>query len=59
MYPYKSRLKAVKLYIKFDFSVAATIRELGYPSRNMLKLAVFISSIIRSQSTLLSKKNSR
>lgn len=37
MYSYKDRMKAVKLYIKFDFSAAAAIRELGYPSRNMLK----------------------
>lgn len=37
MYSYKDRLKAVKLYIKFDFSAAAAIRELRYQSRNMLK----------------------
>ena len=36
MYSYEDRLKAVALYIKYDFSIAATIRELGYPSRNML-----------------------
>lgn len=36
MYSYEDRLKAVKLYIKYDFSVAATIRELGYPNRKML-----------------------
>jgi transposase-like protein len=37
MYSYEDRLKAVKLYIKFDFSAADTIRELGYQSRNMLR----------------------
>lgn len=37
MYSYKDRLKAVKLYIKYNLSIADTIRELGYPSRNMLR----------------------
>lgn len=37
MYSYRDRLKAVKLYIKFSLSIADTIRELGYPSRNMLR----------------------
>ncbi|MFT9078284.1 MAG: transposase [Ethanoligenens sp.] len=37
MYSYEDRLKAVKLYIKYNLSVADTIRELGYPSCNMLK----------------------
>jgi|LSQX01.2.fsa_nt_gb transposase InsO family protein/transposase-like protein len=36
MYSYEERVKAVRLYIKYDLSVADTIRELGYPSRNML-----------------------
>lgn len=29
-------MKAVRLYIKYDFSAADTVRELGYPSRRML-----------------------
>ena len=36
MYSLEERIKAVKHYIKYDLSVAATIRELGYPSRSML-----------------------
>lgn len=36
MYSYEDRLKAVKLYIKFDLSAADTIRELEYPSYKML-----------------------
>ncbi|NLW55900.1 MAG: transposase, partial [Firmicutes bacterium] len=36
MYSYEDRIKAVKLYIKYDLSVADTIRELGYPTRNAL-----------------------
>ncbi len=36
MYSYEDRIKAVRLYIKYDLSIADTIRELGYPSRNML-----------------------
>jgi transposase-like protein len=36
MYSYEDRMKAVKLYIKYDFSAADTVRELGYPNRKML-----------------------
>lgn len=36
MYSYEKRMKAVELYIKYDLSLADTVRELGYPSRNML-----------------------
>jgi len=36
MYSYEERIKAVKLYIQYDLSAAATIRELGYPNRKML-----------------------
>ena len=36
MYSYEDRMKAVKLYIKYDFSATDTIRELGYPNRKML-----------------------
>ena len=38
MYSYEERTKAVRLYIKFGFSAAATVRELGYPYRKTLKL---------------------
>lgn len=36
MYSYEDRIKAVKLYIKYDLSAADTVRELGYPGRKML-----------------------
>lgn len=36
MYSYEERIKAVKLYIKYDLSIADTLRELGYPRRNTL-----------------------
>lgn len=36
MYSYEDRIRAVKLYIKYDFSAATVIRELGYPSRKAL-----------------------
>lgn len=36
MYSYEDRIKAVELYIKYDLSVADTVRELGYPNRKML-----------------------
>jgi transposase-like protein len=36
MYSYEDRIKAVKFYIKYDFSVADTIRELGYPTHKTL-----------------------
>lgn len=36
MYSYEDRIKAVKLYIKYDLSAADTIRELGYPKYKML-----------------------
>ena len=37
MFSYEERIKAVKLYIKYNKKGAAVIRELGYPSRNMLR----------------------
>ena len=37
MYSYEERLRAVKLYIKLGKRVQATIRELGYPTKNALK----------------------
>ena len=36
MYSYEDRIKAVELYIKYDYSLADTVRELGYPTRHML-----------------------
>ena len=32
MYSYEDRMRAVKLYIKYDYSVADTIRELVTPA---------------------------
>ena len=36
MYSHEDRMKAVELYIKYDLSIADTVRELGYPNRKML-----------------------
>lgn len=37
MYSYEDRIRAVKLYIKLGRRTGATIRQLGYPTRNALK----------------------
>lgn len=37
MYSYEDRLRAVRLYIKLGLRVGATIRQLGYPTKNSLK----------------------
>ena len=37
MYSYAERMRAIKLYIKYDLGMAATLRKLGYPSKNALK----------------------
>ncbi|MEO5736055.1 MAG: IS3 family transposase [Variovorax sp.] len=37
MYSYEDRLRAVELYIKLGKRVRATIRQLGYPTKNALK----------------------
>lgn len=37
MYSYADRIRAVELYIKLDLRVRATIRQLGYPTKNALK----------------------
>lgn len=37
MYSYEDRLQAVRLYIKLGKRVGATIRQLGYPTKNALK----------------------
>ncbi len=38
MYSIKKRNKAIELLIKYDYSIASVIAELGYPSRGALKL---------------------
>jgi len=65
MYTYKEREKADKLLIKYDLNIAATIRKLGYPSRNALRLwyqeyiesGNSISSMLGDQNTRLSRKS--
>jgi putative transposase len=37
MYSYEDRLRAVKLYLKLGKRIGATIRQLGYPTKNSLK----------------------
>lgn len=37
MYSYEDRIRAVKLYIKLGKRIAATLRQLGYPTKNALK----------------------
>ena len=37
MYSYEDRIRAVRLYIKLGKRTAATIRQLGYPTKNSLK----------------------
>jgi len=37
MYSYEDRIRAVELHIKLGKRVRATIRQLGYPSKNALK----------------------
>ena len=37
MYSYKDRMRAVELYIELGKRVGATIRQLGYPTKNALK----------------------
>ena len=36
MYSYEERIRAVKLYIKLGRRLGATIRQLGYPTKNSL-----------------------
>jgi len=36
MYSYEDRIRAVKLYNKLDKRIAATIIQLGYPTKNTL-----------------------
>ncbi|MBG6077883.1 transposase-like protein, partial [Polaromonas sp. CG_9.11] len=37
MYSYEDRIRAVRLYIKLGKRIGATIRQLGYPTKNALK----------------------
>ena len=37
MYSYEDRIRAVELYIKLGKRTGATIRQLGYPTKNSLK----------------------
>ncbi|MEM5299758.1 transposase, partial [Burkholderia sp. JPY481] len=37
MYSYEERLRAVRLYLKLGKRLGATIRQLGYPTKNSLK----------------------
>lgn len=37
MYSYEDRIRAVKLYVKLVKHTGATIRQLGYPTKNSLK----------------------
>ncbi|WP_211581850.1 transposase [Mobiluncus mulieris] len=37
MFSVEQRRVAVELFIKYDYSVSAVIRELGYPSTNSLR----------------------
>jgi transposase-like protein len=37
MYSYADRIRAVELYIKLGLRARATIRQLGYPTKNALK----------------------
>jgi putative transposase len=37
MYSYEDRIRAVKLCIKLGKRTGATIRQLGYPTKNALK----------------------
>jgi putative transposase len=37
MYSYEDRIRAVRLYIKLGKRTGATLRQLGYPTKNALK----------------------
>lgn len=37
MFSHEERVKAIQLFLKYDCSYAATIRELGYPSVGALR----------------------
>ncbi|PRX19140.1 hypothetical protein B0G75_1393 [Paraburkholderia sp. BL18I3N2] len=37
MFSYEDRIRAVRLYLKLGKRIGATIRQLGYPTKNSLK----------------------
>jgi len=37
MYSYEDHIRAVKLYLKLGKRTGATLRQLGYPTKNVLK----------------------
>ena len=37
MYSYEDRIRAIRLYIKLGKRIGATLRQLGYPTKNALK----------------------
>jgi putative transposase len=37
MYSYEPRIRAVELYVKLGKRIGATLRQLGYPTKNSLK----------------------
>lgn len=37
MFSHEERVKAIQLFLKYDCSYTATIRELGYPSMGALR----------------------
>ncbi|MGM8184434.1 IS3 family transposase, partial [Enterococcus italicus] len=37
MFSHEERVKAIQLFLKYDYSYAATIHELGYPSVGALR----------------------
>ncbi len=45
MYSYEDRIRAVALYIELGKRPKATIRQLGYPSKNALKAVRNMSTI--------------
>lgn len=38
MYSYEDKMRAIELYLRYDWSAAAVINELGYPNRQTLRL---------------------
>jgi putative transposase len=37
MYSYEDRIRAIRLYVKLGKRTAATIQQLGYPTKNAVK----------------------
>lgn len=54
MYSREKRMKALKLYVKYDQSAAAVIYELGYPDLHPLRqISDFVDCFNRCRSELL------